>query len=143
MPRTITEAQSDGRGSEPARRSSGAVAVIADRTSRASISSAAIQPRVFSRFPCGAACATLRQPRPVGLELSWECGLPASYGVGWWLTLGSADPKARHLATRLVMKIRNSLKSAKTRDKNCVVVRRRGRLYVLNKKNPRMKARQG
>lgn len=41
------------------------------------------------------------------------------------------------------MKIRNSLKSAKTRDKNCVVVRRRGRLYVLNKKNPRLKARQG
>lgn len=43
----------------------------------------------------------------------------------------------------LTMKIRNSLKSAKTRDKNCVVVRRRGRLYVLNKKNPRLKARQG
>ena len=41
------------------------------------------------------------------------------------------------------MKIRNSLKSAKTRDKNCEVVRRRGRLYVLNKKNPRLKARQG
>ncbi|MFN9093686.1 MAG: 50S ribosomal protein L36, partial [Alphaproteobacteria bacterium] len=28
------------------------------------------------------------------------------------------------------MKIRNSLKTAKTRDKNCVVVRRRGRVYV-------------
>jgi len=41
------------------------------------------------------------------------------------------------------MKIRNSLKTAKVRDKNCYVVRRRGRLYVLNKKNPRMKARQG
>jgi large subunit ribosomal protein L36 len=41
------------------------------------------------------------------------------------------------------MKIRNSLKSAKTRDKNCVVVRRHGRVYVLNKKNPRLKARQG
>lgn len=41
------------------------------------------------------------------------------------------------------MKIRNSLKSAKTRDKNCVLVRRRGRLYVINKKNPRLKARQG
>ena len=41
------------------------------------------------------------------------------------------------------MKIRNSLKTAKLRDKNCYVVRRRGRLYVLNKKNPRLKARQG
>ncbi len=42
-----------------------------------------------------------------------------------------------------IMKIRNSLKSAKTRDKNCRVVRRHGRVYVINKKNPRMKARQG
>lgn len=41
------------------------------------------------------------------------------------------------------MKIRNSLKSAKARDKNCRVVRRRGRVYVINKKNPRMKTRQG
>jgi large subunit ribosomal protein L36 len=41
------------------------------------------------------------------------------------------------------MKIRNSLKTAKIRDKNCVVVRRRGRVYVINKKNPRFKARQG
>jgi large subunit ribosomal protein L36 len=41
------------------------------------------------------------------------------------------------------MKIRNSLKTAKMRDKNCVVVRRHGRVYVLNKKNPRLKARQG
>ena len=59
------------------------------------------------------------------------------------MTTRPPPPKARPLATRLDMKIRNSLKSAKTRDKNCVVVRRRGRLYVLNKKNPRMKARQG
>jgi len=41
------------------------------------------------------------------------------------------------------MKIVNSLKSAKKRDKNCRVIKRRGRLYVINKKNPRMKARQG
>ena len=41
------------------------------------------------------------------------------------------------------MKIRNSLKTAKIRDKNCVVVRRRGRVYVINKKTPRLKARPG
>ena len=41
------------------------------------------------------------------------------------------------------MKVVNSLKTAKTRDKNCRVVRRRGRIYVINKKNPRFKARQG
>jgi large subunit ribosomal protein L36 len=31
----------------------------------------------------------------------------------------------------------------KTRHKDCVVVRRKGRIYVINKKNPRFKARQG
>ena len=41
------------------------------------------------------------------------------------------------------MKVRNSLKSAKTRDKNCQIVRRKGRIYLINKKNPRFKARQG
>ncbi|MEK9671756.1 MAG: type B 50S ribosomal protein L36 [Rhodospirillaceae bacterium] len=41
------------------------------------------------------------------------------------------------------MKVRNSLKTAKTRDKNCVVVRRKGRVFVINKKNPRLKTRQG
>ncbi|PYD47013.1 50S ribosomal protein L36, partial [Novacetimonas pomaceti] len=29
------------------------------------------------------------------------------------------------------MKIRNSLKSAKVRDKDCRVVRRRGKVYVI------------
>jgi large subunit ribosomal protein L36 len=41
------------------------------------------------------------------------------------------------------MKVVSSLKSAKKRDKNCRVIRRRGRLYVINKRNPRFKARQG
>jgi large subunit ribosomal protein L36 len=41
------------------------------------------------------------------------------------------------------MKIRNSLKTAKTRDKDCRLVRRKGRVYVINKKNPRFKTRQG
>jgi large subunit ribosomal protein L36 len=41
------------------------------------------------------------------------------------------------------MKVVNSLKTAKTREKNCRIIRRRGRVYVINKKNPRFKARQG
>jgi large subunit ribosomal protein L36 len=41
------------------------------------------------------------------------------------------------------MKIVNSLKSLKKRDKNCHVVRRKGRTYIINKANPRYKARQG
>lgn len=42
-----------------------------------------------------------------------------------------------------VMKIANSLKSLKKRDKNCRIVRRKGRVYIINKVNPRYKARQG
>ena len=41
------------------------------------------------------------------------------------------------------MKVRNALRSLKKRDKDCRVIRRKGRVYVINKKNPRFKARQG
>ena len=41
------------------------------------------------------------------------------------------------------MKVATSLKTLKTRDRNCRVVRRKGRVYVINKTNPRFKARQG
>ena len=41
------------------------------------------------------------------------------------------------------MKIRNSLKSLKNRHRDCQIVRRKGRLYVINKTDPRFKARQG
>jgi large subunit ribosomal protein L36 len=41
------------------------------------------------------------------------------------------------------MQIKSSLKSAKARDKHCQIVKRKGKLYVINKKNPRFKARQG
>lgn len=41
------------------------------------------------------------------------------------------------------MKIRNSLKTAKARHKDCRLVRRKGRVYVINKSAPRFKARQG
>jgi large subunit ribosomal protein L36 len=41
------------------------------------------------------------------------------------------------------VKVRNSLKSLKTRHKDCKVVRRRGRVYVINKTHKRFKARQG
>jgi large subunit ribosomal protein L36 len=41
------------------------------------------------------------------------------------------------------MKVVNSLKSLKKRDRNSRIVRRKGRVYIINKKNPRMKARQG
>lgn len=33
--------------------------------------------------------------------------------------------------------------SVKKRTPDCKIVRRKGRIYVINKKNPRMKQRQG
>ena len=43
----------------------------------------------------------------------------------------------------LVMKVRNSLRSLKKRHRATRVVRRRGRVYLINKQNGRFKARQG
>ena len=40
------------------------------------------------------------------------------------------------------MKIKSSLKSLKKRDLNSKLVRRRGRVYIINKTNPKFKARQ-
>jgi len=40
------------------------------------------------------------------------------------------------------MKVLSSLKSAKTRHRDCKVVRRRGKVFVICKSNPRFKARQ-
>ena len=41
------------------------------------------------------------------------------------------------------MKVASSIKTLKNRHPDCKVVRRKGRLYVINKTNPRFKARQG
>jgi large subunit ribosomal protein L36 len=41
------------------------------------------------------------------------------------------------------MKIRNSLRSLRKRHRANRLVRRKGRVYVINKTNPRFKARQG
>ena len=41
------------------------------------------------------------------------------------------------------MKIRNSLRTAKRRHKDCRLVRRKRRIFIINKTNPRFKARQG
>ncbi len=41
------------------------------------------------------------------------------------------------------MKVVHSLKSMKRRHRDNRVVRRRGRIYVINKTNRRFKARQG
>ena len=62
-----------------------------------------------------------------------EAGLPVPRPIAGAVSLEGAQ----------AMKVVNSLKTAKLREKSCRVVRRRGRVYVINKKNPRFKARQG
>ncbi len=41
------------------------------------------------------------------------------------------------------MKIKNSMKALKNRHRENRLVRRKGRIYIINKSNPRFKARQG
>jgi large subunit ribosomal protein L36 len=43
----------------------------------------------------------------------------------------------------IAMKVRNSLKSLRGRHRNNRLVRRKGRVYIINKTNRRFKARQG
>jgi large subunit ribosomal protein L36 len=47
-----------------------------------------------------------------------------------------------HQVQELAVKVLSSLKSAKSRHRDCKVVRRRGKVFVICKSNPRFKARQ-
>jgi len=58
-------------------------------------------------------------------------------------TSGVGRSRAPTYTESEVMKVRNSLKSLKDRHRDCRVIRRRGRTYVINKTNRRFKARQG
>ena len=41
------------------------------------------------------------------------------------------------------MKVANSVKTLRSRHRACKLVKRKGRLYVINKQVPKLKARQG
>jgi large subunit ribosomal protein L36 len=61
------------------------------------------------------------------------------------VVIGIPDPRGqlRHGSGEVeTMKVRNSLRSLK-RTPGSIVVRRRGRTYIVNKRYPRWKARQG
>jgi len=53
----------------------------------------------------------------------------------------------KHISKKLfgknLMKVLKSIKSAKLRHRDCRVVKRKGRIFVINKTDPRFKARQG
>jgi large subunit ribosomal protein L36 len=59
------------------------------------------------------------------------------------LRAGKAMGGVCFLQGLITMKVRSSLKSLKSRHRDCKVVRRKGRVYVINKTDPRFKARQG
>ncbi len=53
------------------------------------------------------------------------------------------NPRAATEIRKQPMKVRNSLRSLKQRHRDCRIVRRKGRVYVINKTQRRFKARQG
>jgi len=55
----------------------------------------------------------------------------------------TAAVRARSLSELAAMKVRNSLKSLRGRHRANRLVRRKGRVYVINKVQRRFKARQG
>jgi len=59
------------------------------------------------------------------------------------IKLASSAPFRLRSATEFKMKIKNSIKTLRTRHRDNRVVRRRGRLYIINKTVRRYKARQG
>ena len=65
-------------------------------------------------------------------------GAPSHRGGTFQLT----EVRPRSVFTRF-MKVVSSIKSAKKRHPACQVVRRKGKIYVINKVEPRYKARQG
>jgi len=52
-------------------------------------------------------------------------------------------PETGSTPTGKTMKIKNSLKALKARHRDNQLVRRKGRVYIINKTAPRYKARQG
>ena len=51
--------------------------------------------------------------------------------------------ESRTLPGLKIMKVASSLKSLKKRDLDSKLVKTRGKLYIINKKKPKFKARQG
>jgi len=59
------------------------------------------------------------------------------------LTASACDRRRRQADGTSPMKVRNSLKSLRSRHRDNRIVRRKGRVYVINKTLRRYKARQG
>jgi large subunit ribosomal protein L36 len=82
-------------------------------------------------------------PSPAESVPVWVKGV--RHGLTWQGLGYRRAPLFQHSNSRSesIMKIVNSLKSLKGRHRDNRVIRRRGRIYVINKTNRRFKARQG
>lgn len=69
--------------------------------------------------------ASFRAPFRRAFDFARSAGHPPKYDTG------------------TTMKIKNSLKALKARHRDNRLVRRKGRIYIINKTAPRYKARQG
>ncbi len=70
-------------------------------------------------------------------------GRRARNGAFFIMRRNGTRPDRRLQSTVRAMKIKNSLKSLKGRHRANRLVRRKGRIYIINKLAPRYKARQG
>jgi large subunit ribosomal protein L36 len=114
----------------------------------------------FAYFSCGGEIGCRDRGRrqrvvsPVRIDIRPRNGLetarPGRLGCrrdkAHFATFGPQKDSAEHgLSTHqdYPMKVRNSLKSLRGRHRNNRLVRRKGRVYVINKVQRRFKARQG
>jgi large subunit ribosomal protein L36 len=83
---------------------------------------------------------------PDGLETARPGRLGRLRDQARFVTFGLRNDSAEHGLSKhqdCPMKVRNSLKSLRGRHRNNRLVRRKGRVYVINKVQRRFKARQG
>jgi large subunit ribosomal protein L36 len=75
----------------------------------------------------------------------WLLNMVSVFELTGWCCVTMVRPNSGASAPHLgeVMKVRNSLKSLIKRHRDNKLVRRKGRVYIINKTNPRFKARQG
>ena len=89
----------------------------------------------------GSGAFDFRRTEPGAGSVAWPRVLTSGRRIpSFPATLQPARPRVPELRA---MKVRNSLKSLRSRHRNNRLVRRKGRVYVINKVQRRFKARQG
>ena len=97
----------------------------------------------LSALAYSVACRHLRRDAPARHE-------QISFALGWTILALALISPLCNLSVALFsarvgqhMKVRNSLKSLRARHRDNQLVRRKGRVYIINKTQKRFKARQG